>query len=363
MDSLSLSAKYSRSFNDPSTTEIPEVSQSIEHSPEQQASPEPAPVTDQSLDHILSEIQQKPVGGTNKRRKQGGKSGEGSAWSGSSFKKSSKSSKKASRSRPASAKNLLLSPLLSSPIESVNRLSRVTSSSAVTSLYHVISSRMKASGQQALSPEDLQDIKSFFEAEQVQFEEALTAKVEGRPLPPYEVHKREKTRVRNCEIHRKHEEIKDKRQKEEISMARKAVKMMKNSAEDRLALHILHMGQKLERQRKLESTQATREQLSRSLSEKAIILSNIRNFYHDRMELLKEKISAEREKARFLEIEQRQVSPSQTLARAEQERKAARRAFLEQTRSRLELATAKLELETLNQSRLETELIRMYKRS
>lgn len=347
MDSLSLSAKYSRSYNDPSTTEIPEASQSVENSPAEKATPEPDP-PDSSLGRLLADIQHHPSAQSR------GKDSSSRRYA-SSAKKTPKRA-----SRPQSAKKLISSPLLSgsSPRESITRLSRMTSSAAVTSLYHVISERVRTSGQQSLNSDDLQDIKNFFETEQNQFEQLIGTNIEGKPLTPYEIHRREKVRFHNSATLKKHLDISDKQHREKVQIARKAVKMMKESMEDRLALHVLRLGQKLERQRKAEESQARREQSRLNQSEKDIILSNIRNFYRDKIELLREEIAAEKSREHMMEVERRQA-----LAQAEGERRRLRRAMLEEARKLMVSDTERAQLAGLSQSQLEEELIRLYKRS
>ena len=344
MDSLSLSAKYSKSYNDRSTTEIPEVSQSVENSPAERATPEPDP----SLEPILSAIQTQP---TSQRRLKH----SGSRKLSSSVKRTPKK-----MSRPQSAKKLISSPMLSSssPHASVTRLSRITSTAAVSSLYHVISERLRSSGQGSLNSSDLQDIKNYFETEQNHFEQVIGLDIEGKPLTPYEIHRREKTRLQNSATLKRHQDITEQRYREKAALAHKSVKMMKESIEDRLALHILRLGQKLERQRKAEESQTKREQLRVSQTEKDIILSNIRNFYRDKIELLREKIAAEKEKDRRMQVEKRQA-----LAKAEGERRRLRKAMLEEARKLLVSDTEREQLSGLSQSRLEEELIRLYKRS
>lgn len=288
---FSLSAKYSRSY-DPSTTEIPEVSQSVEHSPDEKATPEPErnfSPSDPSLANLISDISQSPAKFAPARTT------------------SRTTSSKKSMKRPQSAKQLVSSPLVSSR-ESLARVSRLTSSAAVTSLYHVISSRVRTSGHKSLKPEDLQDIKSYFENEQYRFEEILSTKVGGKALTPYEIHRREKTRQKNVEALQKHEEIADRKHQEEVDRAKQAYRLLKNSTEERLSMHIQKMIQKLERQRRLEASQAQREQAEQTASEKSLILSNIRNFYRDRIALLKEQIEAERMNEHLRVVEQRQVT-------------------------------------------------------
>jgi len=345
MDSLSLSAKYSRSYNDPSTTEIPEASQSVENSPAEKATPE---LPDSTLDHLLTDIQHQPTAPSRSKN--------------TSSRRYASTAKKTPKrmSRPQSAKKLISSPLLSgsSPRESVTRLSRITSSAAVTSLYHVISERVRTSGQQSLNSEDLQDIKNYFETEQTHFEQLIGTNIEGKPLTPYEIHRREKTRFQNSATLQRHVDISEKKHKERVQTARKAVKMMKESIEDRLALHILRLGQKLERQRKAEESQVRREQSRINQSEKDIILSNIRNFYRDKIELLREEIAAEKAKEHMIEVERRQA-----LAQAEGERRRLRRTMLEEARKLMLSDTERAQLAGLSQSRLEEELIRLYKRS
>ena len=360
---FSLTAKYSKSY-DPSTTEIPEVSQSVENSPDEKGTPEPnrnfSP-SDPSLANLISDLPQSP----GKGRLQ--VSNSASSHSKSIPRRATQSSSRSHQpfSRPHSAKQLVSSPLLSSRSvkDSVSRLSRVTSTAAVTSLYHVISERVRTSGQNSLEAEDLRDIKSYFETEQIRFEEVLGAKVGEKTLTPYEIHKREKTRMKNEETMRKHEAISDKKHQEEVQMAGKAATMLKNSLEDRLALHILRLGQRLERQRKSEASRSKREQAAQSQTEKTIIISNIRNFYHDRIELLKEQIESERSRDRLRTVEQRQVPPTQALARAETERRAQRQALLDEARSLLTTQREREQLSSLSKERLEDELIRMYKRS
>ena len=104
-----------------------------------------------------------------------------------------------------------------------------------------------------------------------------------------------------------------------------------------------------------EEEQVKREKKVRSNSDKGVILDNIRNFYKDRAEILKEHLQSQRNEAIDWEREEKK-----TESQARKDWKSSKTAKLQRLQYKLDRDK---QLAALELQKIESQLISMYKRA
>lgn len=243
--------------------------------------------------------------------------------------------------------------------EDVALITHKTSNDAIKSIYSLVTTKLPLSNSSSIdfSKSDKRDIQNIFQKKTKEFQMSLLQELGRRPLTPYEISKKERLQKLNSETDRKQEGIYIKKQEDEIKRIYKSNQITKIRLAERLkehtekALHKMKKNMKLERnKKKLESRQAQKQ-------EKEIIIENIKNFYKDRISLLKEKIDQEKVQKKIYDYERKKV-----LSDAEKERKIQRKMYLEQARSLIDNDNSKLNSDLLNFENIEEKLLKYFKR-
>lgn len=264
-------------------------------------------------------------------------------------------------SRPQSSRLLRTPSVYSQSVnDDIALITHITSHDALKSIYSLVSSKIPCSNSTSidLSNKDKEEIQHFFQNMKKEFQEALENQLASRPITPYEATKRERIKAQNRAKELKHEEILEQKHIQEIKRVQKAHKMQRTHLKQKIRTKMQDAVKKVEKINKLEHEKREREIKEIHNQEKNLIMENIRNFYHDRIKLLKEQIDKERNEQKVLVYEHRK-----RLAEEQKERRTQRRRHLDEARKLLEKENEKLKIDLREAENLEEELINLYRRS
>lgn len=260
--------------------------------------------------------------------------------------------------RPSSAK-----PRLSASNQSVKdeieAISHLTAQDAIHSLNQLVKAKVKAIGDYQLPEKDRADVQTFFQEQKNKFRSELNADLLGVQLVPsiqtiHDKHKMEAARRENERCDKRREEFAAKQQLEEVKRRKKSLRMRRDSVEAYQRGRVEGLFHKLEQQRRADESTQRKEATTLFKTEKQLILDNIKNFYQDRIQRLRERIEESRFSKRIVDTERKKE-----VARAERERKAERRQHLADVHQLLELQGELLDKELTN-PRFEEEILGLY---
>ncbi|CAG9336215.1 unnamed protein product [Blepharisma stoltei] len=243
--------------------------------------------------------------------------------------------------------------------EDVALLTHRTSHDAIKSIYSLVTSKMPFSNSSSVdfSKNDKRDIQIYFQTKTKEFQDTLIQELGRRPLTPYEISKKEKLQKWNNKLDKKREEILAKKQQEEIERVCKSNEVTKMRLQEKIEAQTQRAVRNIKRNLKIERKKKKSEAKSIHKQEKGLILENIRNFYRDRISLLKEKIESEKIEKKVVEFEQKKI-----LSEAVRERRMRRKQYIEEAKSILEKETEKLQSDLLDSTLcLEEKLLKIYR--
>ena len=260
--------------------------------------------------------------------------------------------------RPSSAK-----PRLSSSNQSVKdeieAISHLTAQDAIHSLNQLVKTKVKVIGDYQLPEKDRADVQTFFQEQKNKFRSELNADLLEEHLVPsrqtmHDRHKMETARKANERCDKRQEEIAEKQQLEEVKRRKKSLRMRRDSMEAYQKGKVAGLFHKLEHQRKADESTQRKEATVLFRTEKQLILDNIKNFYQDRIQRLRERIEESRFSKRIVATER-----TKEMVRAERERKAERRQHLADVNQLLQMQGDLLDKEMSN-PRFEEEILGLY---
>ena len=170
---------------------------------------------------------------------------------------------------------------------------------------------------------------------------------------------REKLKMINRFKEKKREEIKVKFQEEELERMRKSFTKFEENCMNKLKFLVDHTLSKYKCKKKIEDLQLEKEKNNAKNKQKQTIIENIRNYYDDKLQMFKEKLTERRTSKALLDYEQKQtVSLISKIQK--QRRKEVHDQHIQLIQQKVE--NAKLEFETEEES-VCSRIIQQYKSS
>lgn len=146
----------------------------------------------------------------------------------------------------------------------------------------------------------------------------------------------------------------ERRQLEEVRRRKKALRMRRESVEAYQRSRASGLFHKLEQQRRADESALRREETALFRTEKQLILDNIKNFYQDRIQRLRERIQENRFSKQIVETERKKE-----IAREERERKLERKMHMTDVNQLLDLQGELLDKE-LSNPHFEEQILGLY---
>lgn len=249
--------------------------------------------------------------------------------------------------RPSSAKRSV-STANQSIKDEIEAISHLTAQDAIHSLHQLVKAKVKAIGDYQLPERDRAEVQDFFQEQKNKFRNELNSDLLGHPLVHHiqtlhDRHKMEAAHRENERHERRREEILEKQQIDEIKRRKKAIRLRRESVESFQKTRVDEIFHKLERQRRADESAQRREESDLFRTEKQLILENIKNFYQDRIQRLRERIEETKFAKKIAETERKRE-----VARAERERKEERKRHLADVNQLLDMQEKLLGKELTN---------------
>ena len=196
--------------------------------------------------------------------------------------------------------------------EEIEVISHLTAQDAIRSLYLLVNSKVKSIGEYQLPEKDRTDVQNFFQDQKRKFQNELKTDLFEKtlvkfPQTRHDLHKMEAARRENERRDKRREEIMDKKQMDEIKRKKQSLKLRRESVDAYQKSQVESLFHKFEQQRRTEESAQRRDEIHLFKTEKQLILENIKNFYQDRVQRLREKIEENRFTKMIVETERRKV--------------------------------------------------------
>jgi len=243
--------------------------------------------------------------------------------------------------------------------DEIEAISHLTAQDAIHSLNQLVKAKAKAIGDYLLPEKDRADVQQFFQEQKNKFRSELNADLLGTHLVEdrqtvHDRHKLEAAHRANERCDRRREEIVERKQLEEVRRRKKALRLRRESVEACQRSRVSGLFHKLEQQRRADESSQRREEAALFRTEKQLILDNIKNFYQDRIQRLRERIEANRLSKQIVE-----TARKQEIAREERERKLERRIYMTDVNQLLDLQGELLDKE-LSNPHFEEQILGLY---
>ncbi|CAG9324678.1 unnamed protein product [Blepharisma stoltei] len=237
-------------------------------------------------------------------------------------------------------------------------ITQITSNDAIRSIYSLVSSKLpfSCSASTDFTERDKAEIQNYFQNKKCEFQDALEKEIQHRPYTPYESHKLEKAKKINNKRENKIEFISKKNQVEEIERIQNAKEVANYQFKQKIRHKIkeatlrAEKTQKIERQKKRKEIKVTHKQ------EKDLIIENIKNFYKDRIDLIKDKIDSEKNKKQRVDYEERVL-----LSQLKRENKEIKNKMLYDIKLSLEQEKRNIDRNLLELDKYEAKMLKKYK--
>ena len=202
------------------------------------------------------------------------------------------------------------------------------------------------------------EIQKFFESKNSEYQMAFDKALVPRKLTPYQISKREKLRVLNREKAKKSEEIFRKKEADELLKFKESMKLFKENCEFRIKNMTEKKVKELEKKKQLEDSKILKEKKVEENQEKNIIMDNIKNFYQDKMKILKEQLEEEQLAKKVIQYEEKQL-----LSEAEKFKREKRKKHINEAKANLQLQQQQIQLNFEAKHQIENQIISLYKKS
>lgn len=205
--------------------------------------------------------------------------------------------------------------------------------------------------------EDQQEIQSFFQEQKRKFRNQLEQHITKKPLNEMEKERRDRLREINRRKAQHSSELKEKAQLDELYRAQKSRENAKEIYEYKIKKRIENVVLKHKRTNVSDKTKLSKEIAVSHKKEKKLIIENIKNYYKDKIDILRDQIKEEKKARKIVSREQKK-----TLSEHKKERINVRKKQLEEAKHLIALESDKLKMDWINAEQFEQKLLKMYSR-
>ena len=164
------------------------------------------------------------------------------------------------------------------------------------------------SGNKKLSKADKIEIQNFFNNKQIEFESSLKYQWKKSSITSFNKFKQDKARRFNYIKDIKSEKILNNQLNDEVDRLKQSQKWSNKQFEDKMLKNVQEVLKKLEKKKLIENLKRKKELKAENRQEKELIMDKIKNYYRDKIDILKEKLETERMNRRIINYEQKKVN-------------------------------------------------------